>query len=75
MKSVFLKLTSEHIEYVTECLDKTYTDIGNIRSYLITALYRSIQTVENFTIQKVNHGMHEYATRNRELGGVNGEDD
>jgi DNA-binding Lrp family transcriptional regulator len=75
VKSVFLKLTSEHIEYVTECLDKTYTDIGNIRSYLITALYRSIQTVENFTIQKVNHGMHEYATRNRELGGVNGEDD
>ena len=25
--------------------------------------------------QKVNHGMHEYATRDRELGGANGEDD
>ena len=75
VKSVFLKLTGEHIEYVTECLDKTYSEIGNIRAYLITSLYYSAQTAEIYNNQKVNHGQHEYATRNRELGGANGEDD
>lgn len=65
VKSVFLKLTDDHITYVTECLDKTCSDIGNIRSYLITALYRSIQTAENFLNQKVNHGQHEYVMNNR----------
>ena len=74
VKSVFLKLTSEHIEYVTECLDRTYSDIGNIRSYLITALYRSIQTAENFNNQKVNHGQHEFAMKNMEQGGTYGGD-
>lgn len=72
VKSVFLKLNDDHISYVTECLDKTYTDIGNIRSYLITALYRSIQTAENFNNQKVKHGQHEFVMNNIERGGIDG---
>ncbi len=72
VKSVFLKLTDDHIAYVTECLDKTCSDIGNIRAYLITALYRSIQTAENFNNQKVNHGQYEFAIKNIERGGIDG---
>ncbi len=60
VKSVFLKLRYEHVEYVMDCLDKTHSQIGNMRSYLITALYRSMQTMENSINQNVNYGMYEY---------------
>lgn len=60
VKSVFLKLRYEHVEYVMDCLDKTNSQIGNMRSYLITALYRSMQTMENSINQNVNHGMYKY---------------
>ena len=65
VKSVFLKLRYEHVEYVMDCLDKTHSEIGNMRSYLITALYRSVQTMENSINQNVNYGMYEYAKNHR----------
>ena len=63
VKSVFLKIKYEHVEYVMDCMNKTVSDIGNIRSYLITALYRSVQTMENSLNQQVNHGQYEYAKK------------
>jgi hypothetical protein len=68
-KSVYLKLTSDHIEYVMECMDKARGEITNIRAYLITALYRSLQTAENYISQKVTHGQYEYALNNLDNGG------
>ena len=40
------KLTAEHIEYVIGSLEKNTTEIKNMRAYLLTALYNSIDTLE-----------------------------
>lgn len=40
------KLTAEHIEYVIDSLEKNEGRIRNIRAYLLTALYNSIDTLE-----------------------------
>lgn len=48
VKSVFLKLSYEHIEYVQSCIDKYNGKIRNIKSYLISALYNSQYTIDNY---------------------------
>ncbi len=55
VKSVFLKLTHEHVLYVMDSLEKTTSEIRNIRAYLITALYRAPQTMDNCISQQVAH--------------------
>ena len=40
------KLTAEHIEYVIGSLEKNTTEIKNMRAYLLTALYNSIDTLD-----------------------------
>ena len=39
-------LTAEHIEYVIEKLEKTPNKIHNMRAYLLTVLYNSIDTLD-----------------------------
>lgn len=48
VKSRFLKLTDEEIDYVLYAMQHNSSRIGNIRSYLITMLYNSKSTVSNF---------------------------
>ena len=40
------KLTAEHIEYVIQSLEKHEGKIKNMRAYLLTALYYSVDTLE-----------------------------
>lgn len=58
VKSQFLKLDSGHIEYVIMAMDKCPSNIRNIRSYLITALYNAPHTIGSFFSALVNHDMH-----------------
>lgn len=58
VKSQFLKLDSGHIEYVIMAMDKCPSNIRNIRSYLITALYNAPLTIGSFFSALVNHDMH-----------------
>ena len=60
VKSTFLKLNSSHIEYVLEAMDNNTSDVRNIRSYLITALYNSRLTLNSYWQSRVNHDMKEY---------------
>ena len=60
VKSTFLKLNGSHIEYVLEAMDKNTSDVRNIRSYLITALYNSRLTLNSYWQSRVNHDMKEY---------------
>lgn len=39
VKSRFLKINSGHLEYVFDCIDKNTTKVGNIKAYLLAALY------------------------------------
>ena len=58
VKSRFLKLNSNHLEYVMDCMKKTTTKISNIRAYMLTALYNSPDTMNHYYQQEVQHDMH-----------------
>lgn len=58
VKSTFLKLNGSHIEYVLEAMDNNNSDVRNIRSYLITALYNSRLTLNSYWKSRVNHDMN-----------------
>jgi len=57
VKSKFLKMDSDHIEYILECLDKNPSDIRNIKSYLLTTLYNAPNTINNYYRAAVNHDL------------------
>ena len=42
----FEKLTAEHIEYVISSLEKNKSEIKNMRAYLLTTIYNSVDTLE-----------------------------
>lgn len=58
VKSRFLKLDSEHIIYVLTSLNKNTTRIRNIKQYLLTTLYNSSFTIENYYLSQVNHDLY-----------------
>jgi len=58
VKSRFLKLDSEHIRYVMDCLDKNTTLVRNIRSYLLSALYNAPVTMDQYYASLVRHDMY-----------------
>ena len=58
VKIRLLKLDSGHIDYVIECLQKNTTKIKNIRSYLLTALYNSYETLDHYYRSEVNYDLY-----------------
>ena len=58
VKSRMMKLTSEHIQYVFDCLARTTTKIGNIKAYLLTALYNAPATISSYYSSLVRHHMN-----------------
>lgn len=58
VKNRFMKLGQMHMEYILECLDKNTTKVGNIRRYLLTALYNAPLTMDNYYHAEVNHDMY-----------------
>lgn len=58
VKSKFLKLNSGHLEYVIGCMHDTNTKIGNIKAYMVTALYNAPMTINHFYQQEVQHDMY-----------------
>lgn len=57
VKSKLLKLNSEHIEYVVDCMKSNTTDIRSIRQYLLAALFNAPSTIDSYYSAKVNHDM------------------
>lgn len=58
VKSRMLKLSSEHIIYVIGCMSGNHSKIKNIRAYLITALYNSYATINNYYQAEVNYDLY-----------------
>lgn len=58
VRSRLFKLNCEHIEYVVDCMKENTTDVRNIRSYLLTALYNALATIDNHYRTKVNHDLY-----------------
>ena len=53
-----MKLDSNHVLYVMDCLKETSTRIRNIRSYLLTALYNAPLTMTSYYDAKVRHDLY-----------------
>ena len=57
VKSKFLKLNSNHLLYVIDCMKNNSTKVANIKAYLITALYNAPNTMNHYYTAEVNHDM------------------
>ena len=57
VKSRFLKINSTHIEYIDMALRSNTSDVRNIRAFLITTIYRSFETADNWFSAKVQYDM------------------
>ena len=57
VKSRFLKIDSSHIEYIDFALRSNTSDVRNIRAFLITTIYRSFETADNWFSARVKHDM------------------
>ena len=58
VKSRFLKINSGHLEYVFDCIGKNTTKVGNIKAYLLAALYNAPATMDSYYRAEVNHDLY-----------------
>lgn len=58
VRSRFLKITSEHIEYIHDSIKDNTSNVRNIRAFLITTIYNSLETIDSFYSAKVNHDLY-----------------
>ena len=57
VKSRFMKLNSEHISFVLDCLKENTTNVRNMRQYLLAAIYNAPLTIGCYYDPKVRHDM------------------
>ena len=55
--SRFLKLNSEHIQFVLKCMKENTTKVRNIKQYLLTVLFNAPTTISNYYTVLVNHDL------------------
>lgn len=58
VKSQLLKLNPGHIEYVINCLKSNAKEVKNIKSYILTCLYNSVNTMSLDTTLAVGYMMN-----------------
>lgn len=58
VKNRFRKINQLHMEYVLGCLGSNTGKIGNIKAYLLTALYNSTLTMNSYYTAEVNHDLY-----------------
>ena len=57
VKSKFMKLNSEHIRFVFDCLRENTTKVRNIKQYLRAMLFNASSTISNYYTSLVAHDM------------------
>ena len=57
VKSKFMKLDSEHIRFVLDCMQENTTKIRNIKQYLRAALFDAPSTIGSYYTSLVSHDM------------------
>ena len=57
VKAKFMKLDSEHIRFVLDCMRENTTKIRNIKQYLRAALFNAPSTIGNYYTSLVSHDM------------------
>lgn len=56
----FMQINSLHIEYIFSCLEKSGSDIRNIKRYLLTTLFNAPATMNSHYDAMVRHDMQEW---------------
>lgn len=59
VKSKFMKLDSEHISFVMDCIKKNTTDVRNTKQYLLATIYNAPLTISSYYDFLVQHDMAE----------------
>ena len=57
VKAKFMKLNSEHIRFVLDCMRENTTKVRNIKQYLKAALFNAPSTIGNYYTSLVAHDM------------------
>ena len=57
VRSRFLKLNSDHIQFVLKCMKENTTKVRNIKQYLLTVLFNAPTTISNYYTALVNHDL------------------
>ena len=57
VKSRFMKLTKDHIDYVLICLQKNSTEVRNMKQYLLATLFNAPTTISPYYQAWVNNDM------------------
>ncbi|SCW41876.1 Replication initiator protein A (RepA) N-terminus [Lachnospiraceae bacterium C10] len=57
VKSQLMKLDSDHIEFVLQCMKENTTQIKNVKQYILAALYNAPLTINNYYSSLVQHDM------------------
>jgi hypothetical protein len=57
VKAKFMKLNSEHIRFVLDCMSENTTKIRNIKQYLRAVLFNAPSTIGNYYTSLVAHDM------------------
>ena len=57
VKAKFMKLNSEHIRFVLDCMRENTTKIRNIKQYLRAVLFNAPSTIDNYYTALVAHDM------------------
>ena len=55
VRSKFLRLTSNHVMYVMDCIKNTTKKIANIKAYLLVALFNAPSTIDHYYQQEIRH--------------------
>ena len=63
VRSRFLKLNAEHIEYILDRMEENTTQIRNIKKYLLAALYNEHVTMDSYYSALVGHDLYGPGTR------------
>ncbi|PKK38630.1 hypothetical protein ABB02_01936 [Clostridiaceae bacterium JG1575] len=58
VKSKFMKLDSEHIRFVLDCMQENTTEIRNIKQYLKAALFNAPSTIDSYYTSLVNYDIY-----------------
>ena len=65
VKSKFLKLNSNHIEFVLDCMRENTTKVRNIKQYLKAVLFNAPSTIDSYYTALVNHPCQSRLIRRR----------
>ena len=65
VKSRFMKLDQEHIQYVLDCFRENTTKVRNIKQYLLASLYNAPMTIDSYYRALVQHDMYGKETERR----------